>query len=321
MVAQNKRMILLLGAGGLMLLAVFLSLNIVRAQNIEQGKITFDRSLNLLDDRSVKYYSYKGVFEPLKEFIDIEVIDIDLNNKALKIEPAMPEKLDTVENTARKHGALAAINAGFFDVTNGMSVSYVVIDGKIVGNPQSCKNLTSNPAIKPFLKNIYNRAELKILDCSGKTTYKIDYRNASQKSCRVTSALQGGPLLLPAMDLDKESFLVLREGKKVREAANVSNKDARVAVGLTPDNHMVWLLVKAGYKDSKYYGLTIEQLATLFKYLNVESALAYDGGSSTTLYVLMPDQKPQVTIADVNVNGERYPARVKSVLLLLKEDE
>lgn len=286
------------------------------SKSLNNNVTKYDQITPLLPDNSVLYYSYKGNFKPLNQFIDYEVVDINLNNKNLQILPVLASNLDTVQNVAVGNNALAAINAGFFDVSNGSSVSYVVINKNMVGDPRENLNLTSNLNIKPYLKSIYNRAELKVLNCSGKIKYEINYHGHQKSNCELLNSLQGGPQLLPKLDLEKEGFLAFKNGKKIREAANVTNPDARVAVGLTSNNHMIWVVTKAGYNNSEYYGLTVKQLVVLLKYLSVTSALAFDGGSSTTMYLRLPDGKIRVIIGDINKTGERIPAKVKSVLIL-----
>ncbi|MEW5821870.1 MAG: phosphodiester glycosidase family protein [Cyanobacteriota bacterium] len=289
------------------------------AEEKKETKIKLVNEIPVLSDGSVLYSQFKGVFEPLGKYIDIEVLDIDLNNKNLIIKPAVSENLDAVKNIAEKNNAIAAINTGFFDYINGMSVSYITINGKEVANPKNNDNLTGNTNIKPYLDKIYNRAELKVLDCSNKKVFKIDFHNSKNKNCELLDLIQGGPMLLPVLNLAKEAFLDYKDGKKVREAANVTNNDARVAVGLTPDNHMIWVIANAGIRDSAYYGLTITELATLMKFLDTDSAIAYDGGRSTTLYLRLPDGTSKTIIGDIDPKGERVPARVKSVLILTKE--
>lgn len=276
----------------------------------------YSKVIELGSNKSVLYKQYKNEFSPLKTYLDMEIIDIDLNKANLNIVPFVSEDIDTVESIGIKNNALAAINTGFFDYSNGKSVSFVYIDGKKVTSPKDNFNLTSNKSVLPYLEAIYNRAELRKLNCSGKIVYRINHHNDKNKGCEIVDVMQGGPMLKPEMNLEKESFLVYKDGKKLREAANVSNKDARMAVGFTPDNHMLWIVVSAGYKGSEYYGLTIKELAGLMKYLNVKSALGYDGGSSVSLYVMMPDGKPHVTIGDVKSDGKRILPRVKSALLL-----
>lgn len=298
---------------------LFISIDSCFAENSLTNLSAYDKVLEIEGNNSILYKHYKNEFAPLNTYLDMEIIDIDLNTGHLNVVPFVSETLDTVEEIGIKNNAIAAINTGFFDFTNGKSVSFVYLDGKKIASPKDNCNLTSNKSVQPYLKDIYNRAELRKLNCSGKIIYKINYHNVKNEGCALIESMQGGPMLLPEMDLGKESFLVYKDGKKVREAANVSNKDARVVVGLTSDNHMLWVIVRAGYKDSKYYGLTIEETAALMKYLNVNSALGYDGGSSTSLYLMMPDGKPHVTIGDVTPDKKRVKARVKTVLLLLKD--
>lgn len=307
-----------------LLLLALLILQVIKPDTAisKDYKFKFDKSLSLSGNNSVVYSKFKGTFAPLNELIDIEVIDIDLNNKNNVIVPAISDKVDTVENLAKENNAIAAINGGFFDVRNGLTVSYIMLDGKVIGDPNDNENLLSNPCIHQFLKAIMNRAELRVLQCGQKLKYQIAFHNDKpEKNCKILHLLQGGPRLIPDLNMDKEAFLVFKNGKKIKESANVSKPDARIAVGLTPNNHMIWVMARAGYNDTKYYGLTIEQLAKLLKYFNVSSALAYDGGSSTTMYVKLPDGKSETSIGDVNTKGERYPARVRSILLIKKGHE
>lgn len=289
---------------------------VVFAEGCLLNNNSYNKVIKLDNAGNVTYKQYEGFYKPLNSYLDMEIVDINLNAKDINVTPALLDELSTVDSAAIKNNAIAAINTGFFDFNNGKSVSFVYTDGKMIANPKDNTNLTSNKNIQPYLEDIYNRAELKKLNCDGKMVYKIGFHNDKYSKCQLVDLMQGGPMLRPEMNLDKESFLVFKDGKKVRESANVSNKDARVVVALTPDNHMLWIVVSAGYKDSKYYGLTIKELASLIKNFKVKSALAYDGGSSASLYVKMPDGKDHFTIGDITKDGKRIKAHVKSVLLL-----
>jgi hypothetical protein len=297
---KKLKMVLIIGLFFIILCISFTRLHISQAKECKKNAIEYDQSMALTKDKSVQYYSYKGDLELINKYVEFDVIDIDLSVEGIKIVPYQSDCLSTVKKLAEDQKALAAINAGFFDYMNGMSVSYVIIDKKIVGDPSKNENLTSNPQIKPYLDDIYNRAEFKILDCNGKKEYIIDYHNRKQKGCELINAIQGGPMMIPIMDLEKEAFLVLKNGEKVRESANVTNPDARIAIGLTPDNHMLWVL----------------EFARLLKHLNIKSAMGFDGGSSTTMYMQTPEDGSKLIIGDVTKGGKRVEARVKSILML-----
>lgn len=271
---------------------------------------------NLTTSGSIKYQKYSGFYKPLQKFIDISIVDIDLNDPEIEVKPVISNSLETVHNFATQNNAIAAINGGFFDYSNGLSVSNVKIDGKIVADPKINKNLTKNPQIKPFLKDIYNRNEFKILRCEGKTVYKIDKNSVIYKGCRTFHSLGGGPKLLPDMNLEKEAFLVYKNGNKIRESANVSNQDARMAIGLTPNNHLILIIASAGFYKDSYYGLTIQELSKFLKSFNLSSALAFDGGASTTMFLKMPDGKNKLILGDVNNKGDRIQPKVKTALII-----
>lgn len=284
-----------------------------------EESLCFQKEIVLDDKGSVYLKEFKGVVDTFKTYIELYVIDIDLENAEYEVVPAIPEQLETVETQAKKANALAAINAGFFDGSNGKTVSYVIIDGKMVGDPQLNTNLTSNKNIQEYLPLIYNRGELKVLNCNGKITYKINLRNKKYPNCTLVDSIQGGPLLVPSLDLEKEAFLAYKGSKKVRESANVTNPDARIGVGLTKNNHMKWVVLAAGFRNQEYFGLTIKQFSKLLKMLDIQSGLAFDGGSSTTLYYRQDETSGNIVIGDVTPEGERIVPKVKSVLLIKKK--
>jgi hypothetical protein len=279
--------------------------------------LTLDSRVPLLEDNTIVYYFFKGIPSVLNKYTELEIIDIDLNNKDLTLTPLQADSPDTVKTIAEKHNAVAAINGGFFDYINGKSVSYTVINGITTGDPSKNSNLTENPDIKPYLDKIYNRAELRILNCKGKIEYQIDEHYAPLENCTLISSLQGGPALLPEMDLEKEAFLAYKNGAKVRESANVTNPDARTGIGLTDDNRLYFVINRTGYKNSDFYGLTIEEFARLLSSFKIKKALAFDGGSSTTLYYKTPEGKTHTTTGKVNQRKNQKEARVKSIMAIL----
>ncbi|HEY9712830.1 MAG TPA: hypothetical protein V6C72_05135, partial [Chroococcales cyanobacterium] len=105
--------------------------------------------------------------------------------------------------------AVAGINGGFFNLSNGESTSYVVIDGKQVTEPRSNQALVGNPKLKPYLETIFNRSELRIVsDNDGRPGLVIAPHNAPlAKNQRLVGSIQGGPRLLPDLTDEAEAFL------------------------------------------------------------------------------------------------------------------
>ena len=235
------------------------------------------------------------------------VLSFDINS--FIIEPYVSENLETVDSIAKKTGAFAAINTGFFDPKNKQTISFVTENGKILANPYDNNNLTCNVELKPHLDKIFNRGELRLYNCNGQFKTDINYRNSEKMSdCLLSMTTQAGPILLPELDLEKEFFILKQDGKIVRQSANVLGKTARSGMG---------------YKGKEIYffvtdndnPMTIYEFQNKVKELNLLKALAFDGGGSVSLFVNDNENNPFYISAEVK--GESR--RIKSALLLMKK--
>jgi len=166
----------------------------------------------------------------------------------------------------------AAINGGYFNHSDGWPVSRVVAGGVALTEPGQNKALAGNPVLAPFLDTILGKRSAWFAGPFGWAVAGWDRPPAGWRD-----ALQAGPLLLPTPQLDAEKF-VLRDarGRATRDGIGSAGRAARSGLGLKPDGSMVWLV--AGKP-----GLTIPGLAAAFAGLGCTSALALDGGSSSTL--------------------------------------
>ncbi|MFA6989099.1 MAG: phosphodiester glycosidase family protein [Candidatus Gastranaerophilaceae bacterium] len=221
------------------------------------------------------------------------------------IQPYISEKLETVSEIAKKTNAFAVINGGFFDPKNMKTISYVVKDGQIIADPALNENLTESKALQSHLNKIYNRSELRINDCFGRTKFDIARHNlCGPLGCYVVHSIQAGPQLLPYMDLEDEFFVLKQNGKIVRNSAGVLNKTARAAIGIK-GNELYLIVTK---EESK---MNIYEFQTLLKKLNLDKAMAFDGGSSVSLY--LNDCGKQTLVKGMSDGGLR---KIKSALVL-----
>ena len=226
------------------------------------------------------------------------------------IVPYVSDSLETVQFVAEKTDAIAAINAGFFDPTNSKTTSYIIKDKQLVADPALNSHLMDNPDLQEYLPTILNRSEFRIQDCMlncGRYIREFDIteHNEGTGKCEITHSIQAGPQLVPDLMLEKEGFVVRKNGKVIRQSAGALGKYARSAIGIK-DNHVLLVAV------SNEAAMTLKQLAELMKNLEVDKALALDGGSSTSLYVNLPGQEKFVLISAKD-NAAR---RVKSIILI-----
>ena len=193
------------------------------------------------------------------------------------------QNLITNKDAHNSSGSLLTINTGFFDPKNQKTISYIVNDSQIVEDPIFNDNLMSNPVLRQNLQKILNRTEFRILDCDSKLKYAIAQHNANVDFlCSVVTSAQGGPQLLPELRLEEEFFVVRDEdGNVIRESASVLHKTARTLIGIKN--------LEKGAQEAHIFIVTNEhpmdiyEARDLCKKYELDSAMAFDGGSSTSL--------------------------------------
>ena len=179
-------------------------------------------------------------------------------------------------------GSLLTINAGYFDPKNQKSISYIVYDSQTVEDPIFNENLMYNPVLRKNLKAVLNRTEFRVLDCDGKMRYEIAQHDSKVDfMCSIKTSAQGGPQLLPNLRMEEEFFIVKdEEGNVVRESASVLHKTPRTLIGIknfekgAQEVHIFIVTNK--------HPLTIPESRDLCAKYGLDSAMAFDGGSSTS---------------------------------------
>ncbi len=221
---------------------------------------------------------------------------------------AVNPQLATVTEFATQSGAIAVLNGGYFDPENQLSTSYLVQNGKTVGNPLDNPRLVNNPDLTPYLPLILNRSEFRRYQCGNKTRYDIVTRNEPIPiGCTLVDVLGGGPQLLPELTAVAEGFVAYQEEKLVRDVLGIAQPNSRTAIAITPEGDLLWIIVT---QKQPQQGLSLAQLADFCQSLGVKKALNLDGGSSTSLY-----WDNQTYYGKISDQQERIIRPVKSVLL------
>lgn len=175
------------------------------------------------------------------------------------------------------------INAGFFDPKNEKTISYIVDDYQTVADPIFNENLMLNPVLRKNLKPILSRTEFRVLDCDSKLKYEIASHDAKVDFlCSIKTSAQGGPQLLPNLRLEEEFFIQKdAEGNIIRESASVLQKTARTLIGLKS--------LAKGEQEIHVFIVTNEHPMDIYEAralcasYGLDSAMAFDGGSSTSM--------------------------------------
>jgi len=230
-----------------------------------------------------------------------------------KISVAISDELTTLPEIAQAKGAIAVINAGFFDPQNGLTTSYVTVDGAIVANPQQNDRLIQNPDLQPYLPVILNRSEFRIYDCLKGLQYDIVRHTApTPQNCSLRDAVGAGPQLLPTMTGYEEGFLADNEaGERIRDALGSETANARSAIGIKADGTVVWAIASQVPDVDSPTGLTLAEMVAFLQDLGVQQALNLDGGSSSGLYV-----NGETYLGRIDASGQPIERPLKSVLLV-----
>ena len=230
-------------------------------------------------------------------------------NSGFLVTPALSQKVATVEEFAQKHRAVAILNAGFFDPANQKSTSYIVLQGKVVGDPKQNERLVNNPNLKPYLSQIFNRTEFRRYLCGQTIRYSIALHSQSPPAgCQLVDAIGAGPRLLPELTLVKEGFV---DNANKRDALGSNQPNARTAVGITRDGSVVIVMVAQKPLAPANSGISLPVLADLMKTLGADKAMNLDGGSSSSLYY-----NGKTFYGKVDLEGNPIKRPVKSVLLV-----
>lgn len=207
--------------------------------------------------------------------------------------------------------SMLTINTGFFDPKNQQTISYIVNDFQIVEDPLFNRNLMMNPVLRKNLKSILNRTEFRILECDNKLKYEIAEHNAKVDFlCSVKTSAQGGPQLLPDLKLEEEFFVVRdEEGNVIRESASVLHKTPRTLIGIkTTEKGEQELHI---FIVTNQNPMTLEEARDLCASYGLDSAMAFDGGSSTSF-----DYK-DIHVTSTQDNGDTGRA-LKSFMIIKK---
>jgi hypothetical protein len=191
------------------------------------------------------------------------------------------ESLITNKEAHQRTASKLTVNAGYFDPKNEKSISYIVTDRNTAEDPQLNQSLLSNPILRRNIDKILNRTEFRVVECSnGKYHYEIvPHKSSVDFGCNIITSAQGGPLIYPQLRLEEEFFIVKENGKIVRESCSVLHKTSRTIIGLKNEEAQILIITDEHPMD-------LYEVHDYVKSLGWDRAMAFDGGSSTSMNYL-----------------------------------
>lgn len=192
------------------------------------------------------------------------------------------DSLITNKEVHKITGSRLTVNAGYFDPNNQKSISYIVTDRNTAEDPLFNESLLSNSLLRRHIDKITNRTEFRIVECyNGKMHYEIvPHKSPLDFGCTVITSAQGGPLVYPELRLEEEFFILKNEnGDIIRESCSVLHKTARTIIGLK-DGEIHILIITDKHPMDMY------EVQEYVRQLKLDRAMAFDGGSSTSMNYL-----------------------------------
>lgn len=241
----------------------------------------------------------------------VHVITIPSNsNYFITPEISRSGSLTTLENFAKQHNAVAAINGGYFDPNNTKTTSYIIQNRKLVADPRTNERLIDNQNLKPYLGKILNRGEFRTYICGNKTSYDITFHHSSiPPNCTLESAVGAGPQILPRDTSVAEGFVAYdRNDKVIRNAIGTTSPNARSAIAITGNGDIILAMVA---QSPGKLGMSLSDLASFLADLGAVKAINLDGGSSSSLYY-----QGETFYGKIDKGGNPIIRPLKSVLLV-----
>lgn len=217
------------------------------------------------------------------KFIDmnngIYVFKIDTKKYGEFIKPYLSDKLTTPKTVLDDNNFELVVNGGFYDVKNGKSVSYVVINNELVSDVCDHSKLIENLKAENRLDNVLLRSEFRIMENKRhKLKFDIAYHtDSTPEGYTIKHSLQAGPMINPEMDLAKEGFVVYDDGMVKSQSVDILKRRERTLLGLKGKYLYIVIFTTENRMDAM----------GLYDYMNnvlkMEKSMALDGGLSTAI--------------------------------------
>ncbi len=225
---------------------------------------------------------------------NINILIINLHKRKIALS-YNPEENITVSRQATGNGALAAVNAGFFNIKDGGSVTYIKTRGLI----------TDTDTAKKWKRNL-NFDGAIVIDTNGQAI--IEYAKANHyydSHPKYREVLVTGPLL------------IRNWAKSVLPVTSlVVNKHPRTSMGILARHRVVLVTVDGRAVQSK--GMNLSELTDLMLSLHCKDAVNLDGGGSTTMWITGKPFNGVVNMPSDNKKFDHEGERAVADILVIK---
>jgi exopolysaccharide biosynthesis protein len=237
-------------------------------------------------------YSHTNLEDSLPQ--NINILRVNLNKRKISLVHNPSENVRT-SIQADQAGAVAAINAGFFNVKTGGSVAYLKANGLIVDS-DTAKRWPRNQNLNGAV----------LITASDGLFISVKMNNTWFDSLTVyRDVLVTGPLLV------QNGNLCTMPGTSL-----VTSRHPRSAVGTIRNKKVV--LVTIDGRDEQAAGMTLYELAALMRLLKCRDAVNLDGGGSTTMWIRGKPYNGVVNMPSDNKIWDQEGERAVANVLVVK---
>jgi exopolysaccharide biosynthesis protein len=193
--------------------------------------------------------------------MNINILIVNLKKRSLTLS-YYPDKNIITSQQASGKSALAAVNAGFFNIRDGGSVTYIRSGGRI---------LDADTAHQwSRMKNIDGSV---LIDNKGSVFIEKARSNSWYDNHReYQDVLETGPMLL-----------INNRKVQLRKIPFVTNRHPRTAIGMKGNKKIILVTLDGRTEQSR--GMTLYELSDLMLSLRCNDAVNLDGGGSTTMWI------------------------------------
>ncbi|WP_316735575.1 phosphodiester glycosidase family protein [Pedobacter aquatilis] len=248
----------------LLLAVTCISATLVHAQNIDSITVVKAKWQKTKVSKQVRLFTHH--FNSNNLFAANENISfLEVKNSGRKAVFAFGAEEKTLLNTSDfgiRDSAIASMNGNFFDVKNGGSVDFVKVDGNTINVNRLEKGHTR--ARHQQAAVVINNGKISVKKWDGTADWETKLPE--------NNVMLNGPLLtFNGTDeiLDTAAFNRLRH--------------PRTCIGVKPNGKIIMLTVDGRHENSA--GMSLFELTKIMKWLGCETAINFDGGGSTTLWL------------------------------------
>jgi len=223
----------------------------------------------------------------------INILMVNLRKREISIYYESERNL-TVDKQALSTDALAAVNAGFFNIKEGGSVTYIRTDGKI-----------QSDTAKKWRRNTNMNGSI-LINTKGELFIEENHTNKwYDDHTMFPDVLLTGPLLL------KEKHKTV-----LPQTSLVKLRHPRTAIGARGRNRILVITVDGRTESAS--GMTLDELSDLMVSLKCRDAVNLDGGGSTTMWIRNEPYGGIVNMPCDNKKFDHEGARAVSDIIIVR---